>query len=160
MNTTSHAWTVREFLPAMMNKNKGHIVTIASAAGTMGVCGLSDYCASKFGAFGFNESLRMELKQQKSSVKTTVICPFYINTGMFEGVKTRFPFLLPILEEKWAADRIVNAVLQNEDVVLMPWFTNLTFVMRGILPVWVFDWMADFLGANSSMEEFKGRGGH
>ena len=143
-----------------MNKNKGHIVTIASAAGTMGVCGLSDYCASKFGAFGFNESLRMELKQQKSNVKTTVICPFYINTGMFEGVKTRFPFLLPILEEKWAADRIVNAVLQNEDVVLMPWFTNLTFVMRGILPVWVFDWMADFLGANSSMEEFKGRGGH
>jgi short-subunit dehydrogenase len=39
----------------------GHIVTIASVAGTVGVNGLVDYCASKFGAVGFDESLRMEL---------------------------------------------------------------------------------------------------
>jgi all-trans-retinol dehydrogenase (NAD+) len=63
------------------------------------VNGLGDYCASKFGAVGFNESLRMELKALKSNVRTTCICPYYINTGMFEGVKTRFSFILPILEE-------------------------------------------------------------
>ena len=35
--------------------------------GLVGVSGLVDYCASKFGAVGFDESLRMELKKQKSS---------------------------------------------------------------------------------------------
>lgn len=54
----------------------------------IGVTGLADYCASKFGAVGFDESLRMELDPY-SGVHTTVVCPFYINTGMFDGVTTR-----------------------------------------------------------------------
>lgn len=83
INTTSHFYTVREFVPNMIKENKGHIVTIASAAGIVGVNGLADYCASKFGAVGFNESLRMELNYAKSKVRTTCICPYYINTGMF-----------------------------------------------------------------------------
>ena len=157
INTTSHAYTVREFLPEMIQRKEGHIVTIASAAGTIGVCGLSDYCASKFGAFGFDEALRMELKQLKSGVRTTCICPFYINTGMFDGVKTKYPWLLPIMEEQWAANRIVNAVLQDEEVVLMPWACNLTTLARAIFPVFLFDKIAFFLGTNSSMDEFKGR---
>ena len=53
---------MKVFLPDMIKRNSGHIVTIASMAGHVGVTGLSDYCASKFGAIGFDESLRMELK--------------------------------------------------------------------------------------------------
>ena len=157
INTTSHAFTVKEFLPEMLKNNKGQIVTIASAAGTMGVCGLVDYSASKFGAFGFNESLRMELKHMKSKVRTTCICPFYINTGMFEGVKTKYPLILPIMSEEWASTRIVNAILQDEEVCLLPWACNLTFLGRALLPTDLFDKLAFFLGANSSMDEFKGR---
>ncbi len=66
VNTISHSYTVRAFLPAMLAKNEGHIVTIASAAGLIGVSGLADYCASKFGAVGFDESLRMELLKRGS----------------------------------------------------------------------------------------------
>ena len=74
----------------MLEKNHGHIVSIASSAGLVGVCGLCDYCASKFGAVGFNESLMMELSNTgKTGVHTTLVCPFFINTGMFDGVKTR-----------------------------------------------------------------------
>ena len=46
----------------MIRRNSGHIVSIASLAGHIGTAGLSDYTASKFGAVGFNESLRAELK--------------------------------------------------------------------------------------------------
>jgi len=111
VNTTSHAWTVKKILPSMIKRNSGHIVTIASVAGFFGVSGLADYCASKFGAVGFNESLRMELRTLNSQVKTTCICPFYIDTGMFHGVKSRFSFLLPILSEKYASWRISTAIL-------------------------------------------------
>lgn len=67
INTLAHAYTVRAFLPAMLAKNEGHVVTIASAAGLIGVSGLADYCASKYGVVGFDESLRMELKKRGSS---------------------------------------------------------------------------------------------
>ena len=78
----------------MLEKNHGHVVTIASSAGFFGVSGLCDYCASKFGAVGFDESLFMELGiMKKDDVHTTVICPFFINTGMFDGVKTRYIFM-------------------------------------------------------------------
>lgn len=46
----------------MIRKNDGHIVTIASIAGWVGVRGLTDYCASKFGAVGLDESIRFELR--------------------------------------------------------------------------------------------------
>ena len=45
----------------MMKVNKGHIISIASLAGQVGVPKLVDYCASKFAAVGFDEALRMEL---------------------------------------------------------------------------------------------------
>ena len=48
----------------MIDRNSGHIVTIASMAGHIGTAGLTDYCASKFGAVGFNESLRYEMKSK------------------------------------------------------------------------------------------------
>lgn len=48
VNAESNMWTVREFLPSMMERNTGQIVAIASLAGKMGQAGLSDYCASKF----------------------------------------------------------------------------------------------------------------
>ena len=92
--------TTKAFLPAMLEKNHGHVVSIASAAGLAGVNGLCDYCASKFGAVGFQESLHMEMQALKININTTVVCPFYINTGMFTGVKTRYilHFLLPLIK--------------------------------------------------------------
>jgi len=82
--------TVKAFLPAMLQKNKGHVVSIASAAGHFGVNGLCDYCASKFAAYGFDESLRAELAVlKKTGVHTTVVCPYYIQTGMFSGITTK-----------------------------------------------------------------------
>lgn len=68
---------------------KGHIVSIASLAGMGGAPRLTDYCASKFAAVGFEESLRAELQDEGyPDIKSTVVCPFYINTGMFDGVQT------------------------------------------------------------------------
>jgi short-subunit dehydrogenase len=66
-----------------------------SASSLVGVAGLCDYAASKFGAKGFAESLRLELRKLKKwGVKTTVVCPYFINTGMFDGVKTNPIFIL------------------------------------------------------------------
>lgn len=156
INTMAHFWTVRAFLPEMVRDNKGHIVTIASAGGLVGVHRLADYSASKHAAVGFDESLRMEFRRTGSQVRTTVVCPFFINTGMFEGVKTRFPWLLPIMEPEDVVNRIVRAIEKDKARLVMPWFVYTTWLIR-VLPIPMFDALASFFGINNAMDEFVGR---
>jgi all-trans-retinol dehydrogenase (NAD+) len=156
INVLSLFWMCKAFLPSMIERNCGHIVTISSAAGIIGVNGLADYCVTKFAAFGFDESVRMELRRMKSKVRTTVVCPFFIDTGMFHGVKTRFPLLLPILKPDYAAKKIVRAVLKNRRRLIMPRFVYLVYLLR-LLPVRFLDWAADFFGISHSMDDFTGR---
>ncbi|KFV80542.1 Epidermal retinol dehydrogenase 2, partial [Struthio camelus australis] len=89
VNIMAHFWTYKAFLPAMMASNHGHLVSIASSAGLIGVNRLADYCASKFAAIGFAESISSEMRDLgKTGIKTTIVCPYFINTGMFDGCKT------------------------------------------------------------------------
>jgi all-trans-retinol dehydrogenase (NAD+) len=156
VNTLALFWTTRAFLPGMKERGRGHVVTIASASGWVGVRRLADYAASKWAAVGFDESLRMELRAECPGVQTTCICPFFINTGMFDGVQTRVPWLLPILDEASTAARIVRAVERNEARVMLPPVVALVPVFR-FLPVRVFDVVADWLGINATMDHFRGR---
>ena len=92
----------------------GHIATVASTAGIIGVAGLTDYCASKAGAIAFDESLRMELKKlgsKTNKIKTSCLNPYFIDTGMFDGVENNLPLFLPILKEDATVTRMINAVL-------------------------------------------------
>jgi all-trans-retinol dehydrogenase (NAD+) len=156
INTLSLFWVTKAVLPDMLRRGQGHIVTIASASGLIGVAKLSDYAASKWAAVGFDESLRAELRQSAPGVHTTVVCPFFIDTGMFRGVKSRFPILLPILQEDEVARRVLDAVRRDKARLCMPPLVYLVPAMR-ILPVRAMDWLATFLGVNASMNEFKGR---
>lgn len=159
VNTMSLFWTTRAFLPTMMRRNLGHIVTIASAGGIVATAKMTDYSASKFAAVGFDEALRLELAKSSKSVLTTVVCPYYINTGMFAGVKTRFPWLLPIMEPDDVAEKIVNAIEKNRRRLILPPFAHAVFPAR-LLPVPAADWLMGFFGINKSMDEFTGREGH
>ena len=156
INTHSLFWMIKAFLPAMIERNRGHIVTIASAAGLIGVPRLTDYCASKFAAVGLDESLRAELRKRAPGVRTTVVCPYYIDTGMFEGVKTRFSFLLPILKEEKVADKILKAVERDRPRLQMPALVHSIPLLR-LLPVPLFDVIAKIMGITASTDDFVGR---
>ncbi|NIR45548.1 MAG: SDR family oxidoreductase [Gemmatimonadetes bacterium] len=158
INAMAHFWTVRAFLPAMIERDSGHIVTVASAGGLVAAPRLSDYSASKFAAVGFDEALRLELRQQGLRIKTTLVCPFYVKTGMFEGVKTRFPWLLPLAEPAYVADRIVAAIEKDHRRLITPWFAYVAFPLR-LLPVRWFDALVDFFGISRGMDDFQGRHG-
>ncbi len=150
-------WMTRAFLPAMIERDAGHIVNVASAAGLIGTCEQTDYAASKHAAVGFDEALRMELRRLAPHVRTTIVCPYYIDTGMFVGVRTRFPWLLPILKEDQVAERIVRAVEHDQRRVLVPWVIRVVPILRQVLPLSIFDKLADALGVNDAMSQFTGR---
>lgn len=159
VNTMALFWTTKAFLPQMIKNGRGHLVTVASAAGIMGTPGLADYSASKFAAFGFDEAMRGEFKKRKLPIKTTVICPFFIDTGMFDGVKTKYPLLLPIFKEDYAVNRIIDAIRRDRPRLWMPPIVYTVPLLR-ILPVALMDWVAKFLGVTESMDDFKGRAGN
>merc|ERR1711871_1907076 len=151
VNSIAHFWTLKAFLPSMIERNSGHIVTIASMAGVGGASGLVDYCASKFAAVGLDESLRMELsKLNKTGVHTTCICPFYINTGMFDGVKTRFPFLLPILNPQDVAVDVVRCVETGRTLFMTPPLMKAVPFLKAFLSTRMQDRVAAFLGISAS----------
>lgn len=156
VNALAHFWTVKAFLPDMVRANSGYIVTIASAGGIVGSAGLVDYAASKFAAFGFDEALRAELKKQKLNIHTAVVCPYFMKGDMFEGVKTRFSFLLPILNAEQVSERIVNTIARKKRRLIMPPLVYATWPLR-LLPVAIFDKAATFLGINDAMDQFRGR---
>ena len=159
VNVLAIFWATRAFLPAMLARDSGHIVTIASAAGLVGIAKMTDYSASKHAAVGFDESLRLELRRNGSRVTTTVVCPFYINTGMFAGVRTRFPAILPILDPEKVTDQIMYAIRYDRRRLVLPSIVRTTWLGR-MLPTNAFDSIMEFLGLNRSMDEFTGRSGH
>lgn len=156
VNVLAHFWTTRALLPGMVERGRGKIVTIASAAALVGVARQADYAASKWAAFGFAESLRAELRKDASPVSALVVAPYYIDTGMFAGVRTRFPALLPILQERDVARRVLDAIESGRQQLILPPFARLTPLLR-VLPPIAFDAVTDFLGINSTMDEFTGR---
>eukprot|EP00730_Choanoeca_flexa_P009613 TRINITY_DN12685_c5_g1_i2.p1 TRINITY_DN12685_c5_g1~~TRINITY_DN12685_c5_g1_i2.p1 ORF type:complete len:312 (+),score=82.84 TRINITY_DN12685_c5_g1_i2:70-1005(+) len=158
VNTISHLWTLKAFLPDMLEHDHGHVVTVASSAGLFGVAGLVDYCASKFGAVGTDEALRFELRKLgKHGIHTTCVCPYFIDTGMFDGAKSKFPWLLDILGAKHVIDKIVYAVRTNQTQVLLPRFLYFARVLQTLVPPETGDEIAEWCGASDSMDDFKGR---
>ncbi len=148
VNTVSHMHTIREFLPDMIANKKGHIVSIASMAGLAGIPGLPDYCASKWGAVAIDESLRLELKKNGhyGYIKTTCICPYFIDTGMFAGAKSAFPMY--ILSPDEVVTRIINAIRQEEAQAIIPYRGNIIFLVK-LLPTSVVDKVGAVLGLSS-----------
>ena len=144
-----------EFLPDMMAQNSGAICNIASSAGLISNPKMAVYAASKWAVTGWSDSLRLEMEQLGKNVSFTTIMPFYINTGMFDGVKSK---LIPILEPEPTAEKIMKAIENGTKMLAMPlpyWFIR---VSQGVLPLPIFDWVMKYMfGVYDTMKDFKGR---
>lgn len=148
--------TTRAFLPLMIERQTGHIVNIASAAGLMANPGMAVYSSSKWGSIGWSESLRLEMAQDQTGVRVTTVEPSYINTGLFKGVSP--PLLTPMLEAENIADRIIEAVRKNKIHLRAPFMVKLLPFLKGILPTKIFDFIAGRLfRVYHSMDTFEGR---
>ena len=67
-------------LPSMIKQNSGHIATISSVTGKIGVPLRSAYAASKHALFGFFDTLRAEV--YKNNINITLFCPGYVRTSL------------------------------------------------------------------------------
>jgi all-trans-retinol dehydrogenase (NAD+) len=154
INTLAHFWTVRAFLPDMLQRNRGHIVCIGSAGSLFGFPNMVDYGATKFASYGFMCHLRQELRSLgKRGIHLTVVCPSFIKTGMFEGV--RVPMLTTWLSPGYAADEVVKAVRRNQWRLLMPSIVWLLALVVALTPIGFYDLAMRITGALNAMKRFR-----
>ncbi len=155
INTLAPMFVARAMLPDMIKRNRGHLCTITSAGGMLSNPKMSVYAASKWAATGWSDSVRIELQDMKSDVHVTTVAPYYINTGMFDGVKSR---IIPILKPEYAARKIIQAIEKNKSFKGIPFGFHFIRFWQAILPTRVFDWLfGEVFGIYHTMDEFTGR---
>ena len=159
VNTLAPMYVARQVLPDMIKRNSGHICNIASAGGMLSNPKMSVYAASKWAAIGWSDSVRIELQEMKSRVRVTTIAPYYITTGMFDGVKSK---VFPLLNPEKVAQRIIGAIEGNKKMLmLMKWIPfphHFIRLLQGLLPMRVFDLLfGEVLGIYHTMDNFTGR---
>ncbi|MCB1051780.1 MAG: SDR family NAD(P)-dependent oxidoreductase [Acidobacteria bacterium] len=143
------------FLPRMLRREKAHVVIISSASGFLGLPYGTTYAASKWATNGFAESLRTEMAELgHHHLKVTCVCPSYISTGLFEGVKA--PFLTPILTPQYLARQVVRATAKGKAYLKKPWSVHLATISRGLLPTSLFDKIIGMFGTTQSMKQWRG----
>jgi NAD(P)-dependent dehydrogenase (short-subunit alcohol dehydrogenase family) len=121
---------VRNFLPALRQQPRAHIVNLSSIYGLISPAGQTAYCASKFAVRGFTEALLHELAGTNvgvscvhpGGVKTPIAKNARVGAGVHSSIRdlnlARFD-LHAVLPPEAAADHIVRGVKRNEPRILV-----------------------------------------
>jgi NAD(P)-dependent dehydrogenase (short-subunit alcohol dehydrogenase family) len=117
------------FLPKMVERGRGHVVNISSAAGYFAAPALTAYATSKFAVLGLSEALRQELMPH--GIGVTAVCPGVVNTNITSTTRMHGPATAsPGARERIidfyrkrnygpekVADNIVSAIMKNRAVL-------------------------------------------
>jgi len=157
VNTLGLVAMTHAFLPDLIARPAGHLVSIASASAYIGLPYGTTYASSKWAVLGFSDGIRLELEELgHRHVHVTTVCPSFVSTGLFAGAtaiqQTTF------LEADALAEQIVRAVERDQIYLMAPRLAYITPVMRGVLPTWLFDWVGRWFGVTTSMRHWRGRG--
>jgi short-subunit dehydrogenase len=108
----------KAFLPAMLERARGHVVNVSSIAGRFATPGSSVYGATKHGVVAFGESLHYELKPL--GVLVTTVNPGFTRTEGFPQDDIPTTLLMD-------ADRVARTILdvvrrdRSPEVWVPPW---------------------------------------
>ena len=156
VNLLSHFYTLKTFLPSMLQAGHGTIVTVSSVIGQLGAAQLSDYAASKAGITAMHKSLVAELKSTPD-IKAILVTPGQLTTPLFNGVKTPSGFFAPELEPVDVAKEIIATIDSGSSAELaMPLYARWIDWMN-VMPVGVQTIMRRWSGIDSGMKTFIGR---
>lgn len=127
-------YCTKAFLSQMLKQRSGHIVNVASVAGSIGIPGMAAYCASKFAMLGFSESLFHELKG--TGVGVTVVSPIMVRTNFFnhESFDKMPRYSTTSLDPKTVANAVVKAASSPRLEIVVPQFVRFVIWLKQTLP--------------------------
>lgn len=119
VNVVGLLWLTRLVAPSMVQRRSGHIVNIASVAGITAVPHNTVYSGSKHAVVGISRSLRAELADH--GVGVSVVCPGFVEGGMFLAWGRKPPKAAGIVTPQQVAAAVTKAILKNKaEIVVNP----------------------------------------
>jgi 3-dehydrosphinganine reductase len=126
-------------LPTLCKRGSGHIVNVSSVAGFIGVFGYAAYSGSKFGLWGFSESLRAEMKRYHVAV--SVVFPPDTETPMLIEERKAQPSETRAINQSAGMlhpDRVSLAILEGlrkKRFLIFPGYeSRVSFWIRRFMP--------------------------
>jgi NAD(P)-dependent dehydrogenase (short-subunit alcohol dehydrogenase family) len=110
---------VRLFTPMMLEAAKadpsfqGHIVNTASMAGLLTAPNMGIYNVSKHAVVALTETLYQDLKLVSDQISASVLCPYFVPTGITQSHRNR-PSSLP--EEKQTQSQLIGQAMSDKAV--------------------------------------------
>jgi NADP-dependent 3-hydroxy acid dehydrogenase YdfG len=131
------------FVPPMIRAGKGgHIVSVSSTAGLIGLPWHAVYAGTKHALVGISEVLRYDLK--KHNIGVSVICPGAVNTGLVQSVKinaspeslnkSRELFLKIAIAPEKVAEMIIKAIRFRKFIVITSLDIKLFYFLKRYFP--------------------------
>ena len=115
-NITALHILTKLYLKDMVEKDKGHILNVASIAGFMPGPLMATYYASKNYVVSLTRAIRKELKKKKSNVKLSLLCPGPVNTNFNNVANVKFK--AKGLSSEYVAKYAVDRMLKNKFIIL------------------------------------------
>jgi short-subunit dehydrogenase len=128
----------RAFVPAMLDRNAGHVVNVTSAAAYVPWPGSTAYATARWAMRGFSESLATDL--HGTGVGVTLVAATTVESPYFEhnpGSRERLPTvarLFPTLTPEDVARAIVRGVESERRTVAIPRTFRAALVVHRLWP--------------------------
>ncbi|MFI6362620.1 SDR family oxidoreductase [Nocardia sp. NPDC050630] len=131
------------------NRGSGHLINIASLAGTQGFPGLATYCATKHAVVGFTSALHLEMREH--GIHVGAVLPGIVRTELSAGANMP-AWITPLttVDPEDVAQAIVKSVQQNKPLVTVPRRLAAIIKSAQLLPYRAQLRVAEFTGATTA----------
>lgn len=119
----------RLVLPAMRERRRGHVVTVASVASYVSPAGEATYAASKHAVHGWLKGVRAELRD--SGVELSVVLPAVVDTELATGTASGG---VPRLSPEQVATAVADVLERPRFEVFVPAKAGLLIRLLALLP--------------------------
>ena len=132
VNVVTYHILTKLFLQDFIKKDKGYILNVCSSAGFMAGPRLSTYYATKNYVLKLTMAIYEELRQSKSNVKISALCPGPVNTN-FNKV-AHGGFTIKGASSEYVAKYAIDKMFQNKFLIVPKFSIKLAIFLTRFVP--------------------------
>lgn len=131
-NIVAYHILTKLYLVDMKAKNSGKILNVASIAGFMPGPLMATYYSTKAYVVRLSESIREELKKEKSNVQISILCPGPVNTNFNNVANVKFH--MREASSQNVADFAIRKLLKGKFYIIPGWDVKLAIFFSHFVP--------------------------
>ena len=132
LHITSIVESIRLFLPDMLERQQGSIITVASVAGFFPIPYMTEYAATKSFLIAFSEGLGQEIKDRGVTIQ--VCCPGFTDTDFHKTAEHQPKQIFLAQSPQQVVQASLQALKSKRTLVTIGWPGRLALWMSKIIP--------------------------